>query len=95
MNDKNTKNKENSEIIYVSELSDYFFCPRSWYIKKFGGPEVREEIEKKEEVKRGAEKHEKTINQTVVSEKLNTASNWLFILAFLLAVMLCLFYFFL
>jgi CRISPR/Cas system-associated exonuclease Cas4 (RecB family) len=75
-----------NRIVYASDLTEYCFCPRAWYIKKVDGIKVETE-----EMKQGSEEHENTIGLAVKAEKAGRTATLLLILAILILVVgLCL-----
>jgi CRISPR/Cas system-associated exonuclease Cas4 (RecB family) len=78
-----------SRIVYASDLAEYCFCPRAWYIKNVDGIKVETE-----EMKQGSEGHENTIGLAVKAEKAGRTATLLLILATLILVVgLCLLFF--
>jgi len=73
--------RRNGYVVYASDLSEYHFCPRAWYIKNVVGIKVE-----REEMKRGSREHENTIGLAVKAEKAGKAAAWLLVLALLLMV---------
>ena len=83
-----TENGKN-RIVYASDLAEYHFCPRAWYIKNVDGIKVETE-----EMKQGSEGHENTIGLAVKAEKAGRTATLLLILATLILVVgLCLLFF--
>ena len=78
-----------NRIVYASDLAEYYFCPRAWYIKNVDGIKVETE-----EMKQGSEEHENTIGLAVKAEKAGRTATLLLILATLMLVVgLCLLFF--
>ena len=78
-----------NRIVYASDLAEYCFCPRAWYIKNADGIKVETE-----EMKQGSEEHENTIGLAVKAEKAGRTATLLLILATLMLVVgLCLLFF--
>jgi CRISPR/Cas system-associated exonuclease Cas4 (RecB family) len=78
-----------NRIVYASDLAEYHFCPRAWYIKNVDGIKVETE-----EMKQGSEEHENTIGLAVKAEKAGRTATPLLILAILMLVIgLCLLFF--
>jgi CRISPR/Cas system-associated exonuclease Cas4 (RecB family) len=78
-----------NRIVYASDLAEYCFCPRAWYIKNVDGIKVETE-----EMKQGSEGHESTISLAVKAEKAGRTATPLLILAILMLVIgLCLLFF--
>jgi CRISPR/Cas system-associated exonuclease Cas4 (RecB family) len=83
-----TENGKN-RIVYASDLAEYHFCPRAWYIKNVDGIKVETE-----EMKQGSEEHENTIGLAVKAEKADRTATLLLTLATLMLVVgLCLLFF--
>jgi CRISPR/Cas system-associated exonuclease Cas4 (RecB family) len=83
-----TEDRKN-RIVYASDLAEYCFCPRAWYIKNVDGIKVETE-----EMKQGSEEHENTIGLAVKAEKASRTATLLLILATLILVVgLCLLFF--
>jgi CRISPR/Cas system CMR-associated protein Cmr1 (group 7 of RAMP superfamily) len=78
-----------NRIVYASDLAEYHFCPRAWYIKNVDGIKVETE-----EIRHGSEEHESTISLAVKAEKAGKTATPLLILAILILVIgLCLLFF--
>jgi len=71
----------NEFVVHASDLSDFCFCPRAWYIKNVAG--VRVETE---EMKKGSEEHENALGLAVKAERSGKVAGWLLILAMLMLV---------
>jgi len=54
---------ENGSIIYASEISEYLFCPRAWYLRRFCGIEAENES-----MRKGEKEHEKAIEIASATE---------------------------
>jgi CRISPR/Cas system-associated exonuclease Cas4 (RecB family) len=78
-----------NRIVYASDLAEYCFCPRAWYIKNVDGIKVETE-----DMKQGSEEHENAIGLAVKAEKAGRTATLLLILAILILVIgLCLLFF--
>jgi CRISPR/Cas system-associated exonuclease Cas4 (RecB family) len=54
---------ENRRIIYASEISEYSFCPRAWYLKRFCGIEAESEA-----MRKGEKEHERAVGKASAAE---------------------------
>ena len=75
------EDRENEFVIYASDLSEFCFCPRAWYIKNVEN--IRVETE---EMKRGSKEHENALSLAVRAERSGKAARWILILAMLMLV---------
>ncbi len=75
------ENRKDRSVVYASDLAEYFFCPRAWYIKNVDGLRVETE-----EMKQGSKEHESAIGLAVKAEKAGKTATWLLILAALMLV---------
>jgi CRISPR/Cas system-associated exonuclease Cas4 (RecB family) len=64
------KRKSGSKTITASEISQYVYCPVSWYLKRSG------EVPYSAGLKRGLREHEKAGGRLVVLEKREAAAGF-------------------
>ncbi len=79
--DKNSQNDLQSGeriVIRASEISDYLFCPRAWYLKRYAG--VRVETES---LREGERLHEIATSSAAETEKLERSAKILLLLGLL------------
>ena len=70
------------DLVRASEISEYLFCRRSWYLSAQG---IRPSLAQIDRMRAGIARHRRHGRLVVLSQRLTTAAAYVFIFALLVA----------